>query len=400
MFFPYGKQHIDDDDVNAVVEVLKSPYLTTGPVVRSFESALEAYLHAPHVVSCSSGTAGLHMAAVALGLSEGDVVIVPAITFVATANAPSMTGAKIVFADVDPQTGLMTPETLDQAISRARTVGRPRAVFPVHLNGQCVNMDALSQHSRQHDLFIVEDACHAIGGTVIKDHGEEVPVGACAWSDMTVFSFHPVKMAAMGEGGAVSTQNDVFAKRLKMFRGHGLTREASEFTEGSRAFDETGAANPWYYEMQSLGSNYRAPDITCALGLSQLRKIDQFVETRQNLVSTYDELLKDLAPYVTPLPRMSGQRPGWHLYVVHIDFEAIGMTRAKVMQELHGQGIGTQVHYIPVSDQPYWKSRVDTPPLPGAADYYRNVLSLPLYVDMTVEDVAYIVDKLSSLITT
>jgi len=395
MFLPYGRHSIGDDDIAAVIEVLKSDFLTTGPAVTAFENALAERFQVPNVVACMNGTAALHMAADALGVGSGDVVIVPAITFAATANGPSMTGADVVFADVDPETGLLTGATLAEALPRAKLAGRPRAVFPVHLNGQCVAMPDIAEIARANELLVVEDACHAIGGTTPGRDGVDTPVGSCAWSDAATFSFHPVKTIAMGEGGAVSTRNAAVAERLRLLRSHGITRDPKAFVHKDAAFGADGRVNPWYYEMQVLGHNYRAPDINCALGLSQLKKLDLFAAKRRGLVAAYDEKIASLAPIVRPLPRMGGQKPVWHTYVVRIDFRAAGVSRADAMRRLAEKGIGSQVHYIPVPDQPYWRARVGTVRYPGAKAYYESVLTLPLFVEMGEEDVDRVIAALS-----
>ncbi len=327
MFLPYGKQSIDEDDIAAVAEVLRSAFLTTGPAVDAFETALAEKMAVPHAVACMNGTAALHMAAAALGIGPGDVVIVPAITFSATANGPAMAGAEVVFADIDPETGLLSASALEDALDRAKAVGRPRAVFPVHLNGQCVPMADIAGIAEENGLLVVEDACHAIGGTIPGRDGSETPVGSCEWSDAATFSFHPVKTIAMGEGGAVTTRNDAVANRLRLLRNHGITRNPDAFTDRDAAFGADGSVNPWYYEMQILGHNYRAPDINCALGLSQLKKLDRFAEIRRRLVAAYDKRIPSLAPLVRPITQVANQNQVRHLYVVRIDFRAAGLPR-------------------------------------------------------------------------
>jgi UDP-4-amino-4,6-dideoxy-N-acetyl-beta-L-altrosamine transaminase len=383
---PYGRQLIEDDDVAAVAEVLRGGYLTTGPAVERFERALAERLDAPDAVACANGTAALHLAAMALDLGPGDVVVVPAITFVATANAPALTGAQVVFADVDPETGLMRPADLEAAIAAARRVGRPRALFAVHLNGQAAAMPELAGLARAHGMAVVEDSCHAIGGTLPDADGRPTPVGSCAWADVSTFSFHPVKTITTGEGGALTLADPAMGARVRRLRGHGLERDPARFEDGRIGLGPDGAPNPWAYEMQELGHNYRASDLQCALGASQLAKLDRFVARRDALVARYDAALADLAPTVRPAGRVAGAgyRAAWHLYPVLIDFARIGWTRAQLMHALRDRGIGTQVHYIPVPWQPYWRRhRANAGPWPGAADYYERVLSLPLFAAMT-----------------
>jgi UDP-4-amino-4,6-dideoxy-N-acetyl-beta-L-altrosamine transaminase len=389
-FLPYGRHQIEDDDVAAVVAVLRSDSLTGGPGVAEFERAFAERVGARFAVACANGTAGLHLATMALGLGPDDSVIVPTLTFLATANAARYVGAEVMFADVDATTGLMRPEDLHEA--HARTVAcKARAVIPVHLNGQCVNMEAVAEFAGRQRLRIIEDACHAIGATYRARSGEEQRVGDCRYSEMTVFSLHPVKTIAMGEGGVVTTNDPDLHSALLRLRNHGMVREASRFVQRDEAFDADGQPNPWYYEMPEPGYNYRASEIHCALGLSQLRKLDRFLARRRELANAYDNALASLAPVVRPIPRVAGCASGWHLYVVQVDFKAFGATRATVMRRLLDQGIGTQAHYLPVHRQPYYRSRYGNTQLPGADAYYASCLSLPLFPAMSEDDVDRVV---------
>lgn len=396
---PYGRHVVEDGDVEAVVRVLRGAYLTTGPAVASFEQALAERLGAAHAISCANGTAALHLAAMAIGLGPGDAVIVPAMTFLATANAARFVGAEVAFADVDAETGLMRVTDAEDAFRRARQKGlRTRVVLPVHLNGQCADMEALRAFAREHGLAVAEDACHAIGTTGTARDGTPHRVGDCRFSDLATFSFHPVKTIAMGEGGAVLTNDAGLADAVARARNHGMTRVPADFRRRDLAFDRDGAANPWYYEMSDLGYNYRASDIHCALGLSQLAKLDRFVEERRHLASVYDRALASLAPSVRPIERVPDCRPAWHLYVVRIDFDRLGVDRAALMHALRARGIGTQVHYIPVPWQPYYRERYGETDLPGASAYYRRALSLPLFPGMMEGDVAQVVETLASIV--
>jgi len=392
-FLPYGRHLIDDDDVAAVAEVLRSASLTGGPMVARFEHAFAAAVGARHAVACASGTAALHLAALALDLGPADRVVVPSVTFLATANAATYVGADVVFADVDPDTGLMTPRHFEEALTRA---GRPvKAVFPVHLNGHLADIQGIADVASSHGAAVVEDACHALGGVYRGRTGERLIIGACAYSTMACFSFHPVKVIAMGEGGAITTADPGLAERLARLRSHGMVREAREFTETDQAFGSDGAANPWYYEMPEPGFNYRASEIHCALGLSQLAKLDRFLARRRQLADLYDAALAPLAPLVRPVPRPVNGESGWHLYVVLIDFVRASLTRAELMNRLHKLGIGTQVHYLPVHRQPCWRQRFRALSLPGADAYYDRCLSLPLFPAMADTDVARVVDALA-----
>ena len=393
-FLPYGRQLIEEDDIAAVAAVLRSDLLTTGPAVTAFEEAVAARVGARFAVSCSSGTAALHLAAVALGLGPADAVVVPTLTFLATANAARHVGAEVVFADVDSQSGLMTEETLNDAFARAERSGaKVGGIFPVHLNGQCVDMEMVARHAEARGLKVVEDACHVLGGTY-RTGGGDVPVGSCRYGDMTVFSLHPVKAIAMGEGGVVTTDDEELRDRLARYRNHGMVREPSAFEDARAAVDSGGDSRPWYSEMPDPGYNYRASDIHCALGLSQLEKLDRFVAARGDLVARYDAALAELAPVVRPLRRVPRCRPAWHLYVVLIDFAAAGIERAALMNRLRAAGIGTQVHYLPVHLQPYYRRRYGEQSLPGAEAYYRSCLSLPLFAAMGDADVDRVVNAL------
>lgn len=391
-FLPYGRQVIEADDIAAVTAALQGDFLTTGPSVRRFEEGLAKAVQAKHAVVCANGTAALHMAARALELGPGSKIVVPAITFLATASAPHLNGADVVFADVDPETGLMRPQDLDAAIARA---GKIDAVFNVHLNGQCGALKEIAAIARAHGAWIVDDACHALGTAYVADDGQVSAIGSNAFADLTVFSFHPVKTIAMGEGGAVTTNDPVMAKRLERARSHGMTRDAADFENMADAFDAEGRQNPWYYELGEPEFNWRANDIQCALGLSQLGKLGRFVARRRSLAARYDLELSAMAPIVKPLARTRPCLPAWHLYVARIDFEAAGISRAELMRAMAADGIGTQVHYYPVYRQPYYAKRYETPRLPGADRYYERALSLPLFASMTDSDVTRVVASLA-----
>ncbi len=374
---PYGRQNIDEDDIAAVVEVLRGDFLTTGPKIKEFEDGICATTGAKFAVACSNGTTALHLAALALDIKPGDAVIVPSMTFLATANAVRYCGGDVVFADVNPQTGLMEAAHLEDALKRCGDL-TPRAIFPVHLTGQCVDIEAITAVARNAGLKVVADSAHAIGGEL---HGK--PVGTCEFEDLNTFSFHPVKTIAMGEGGAVTTNDKDMAQRMARLRHHGM-----------QATPERG---PWAYEMQELGYNYRVTDMQCALGISQLKKLDKFVARRCEIVALYDELLAPLAPVIIPPPKVDYCNPAWHLYAAAIDFKALGRSRADVMRHLHENGVGTQVHYIPVHSQPYYKNLYGEIALPGVEAYYERTLSLPLYPAMKDENIEFIVGELKNL---
>jgi len=385
-FLPYGRQTIDEGDIDAVCQVLRGDYLTTGPLIERFETALAEAVCARDAVVCSSGTAALYMTARALQLGPGTKAIVPSLTFLATASAPHLAGAEIVFADVDPDCGLMRPGDLAHAFDRARGA---EALFNVHLNGQCGEVEEISAIARFNEAAVIDDGCHALGTTVAG-----MRVGENAFSDMTVFSFHPVKTVTMGEGGAVTTNSEELARALRRERNHGMTRAPGEFLNPD-AFDASGKANRWYYELIEPGFNWRATDIHCALGLSQLGKLDRFSAQRRALAAAYDALLAPYAPVIRPVAQQRGCTPTLHLYPVLIDFEGRGLPRGEVMARLAEDGIGTQVHYYPVHRQRYFVERYGRLELPGADRYYARVLSLPFFAGMTISDVERVVDALA-----
>lgn len=377
-----------------MAEALTHDFLTTGPAVDAFEEALAKETGARHAIACANGTAALHLTALALGLGKDDAVVVPSVTFVATANAARFAGAEVLFADVDPDTGLMGPAELEAALIRAEDEGLdPKAVYPVALTGQRADPIAIRDLAEKNNLTVVTDACHALD-TRFDHDGVTIRAGEAKHAAMEVFSFHPVKTIAMGEGGAVTTNDAALADRLRLFRNHGITREPGSFRNRNDAFSANGEANPWYYEMLSLGFNYRVSDINCALGLSQLKKLARFTERRRALAERYDALIGKLAPVVKPVARVPGCTPAWHLYAVLIDFDGAGVDRAAVMARLKDAGIGAQVHYYPVHRQPYYRDRYGDQALPGADAYYARTLSLPLFPAMADDDVDYVVDTL------
>jgi UDP-4-amino-4,6-dideoxy-N-acetyl-beta-L-altrosamine transaminase len=394
-FVPYGKQYIDDADIKAVVDALKRDYLTTGPTVGEFEAAFADAVGASDAVACVNGTAALHLAALGLNLGPGDCVIVPAVTFLATANAPRSTGAEVVFADVDPVTGLMGAREFEEAVARAPAP--PKAVFPVHLGGPCCDLAAISEIAGGKRIEIVEDACHALGTSGLFGN-DRFRIGDCHWSRMATFSTHPVKMLTTGEGGIVTMNDRALAARLRLLRNHGMTREPGEFLVPEQAFAESNEPLRWYYEMKEIGHNYRLTDVQCALGLSQLRKLDRFVARRRELVDCYRRLLDEAAiPGVTAIVADERLDVGWHLFRVRIDFAKTGRSRNILMSRLAERGIGSQVHYTPIYRQPYYARRYGEMRLPGAESYYEGTLSLPLYFGMTDSDVHRVAAALSAV---
>ncbi len=383
-FIPYGRQAIDEEDIRSVVEVLRSDRLTQGPKAAEFEEALAAYCGARHAVVFSSGTAALHGAYFAAGLQPGSEVITSPITFAATANAALYLNARPVFADIDPETA-----NIDAAQIESLITTRTRAVVPVHFAGQPCDMDEIREIARRRGLYVIEDACHALGAAY---KGRRVG----GLSGTTVFSFHPVKHITTGEGGAVLTDDTGFARRLLMFREHGITRDPAHLLGRAPGSDP----EPWYCEMQHLGHNYRLSDLQCALGISQLKKLDGFLKRRREIARTYDQAFSALAPAIRPLAPKPDRESAYHIYVVRIDWKAIGRTRHEVCTWLRQHGIGTQVHYIPVYRHPYYQ-RLGYPPglCPRAEAYYEAALTLPLFPAITDEEVQRVIKAAGRLTT-
>lgn len=370
---PYGRQDISEDDIAAVVAVLRSDFLTQGPAVPAFERAVAAYCGAAHAVAINSATSALHLACLALGVGAGDLVWTSPITFVASANCAVYCGADVGFVDIDRRTGCMDASRLAAMLEEAALHGRlPKVVIPVHLSGQSCDMAAIHTAASRHGVRIIEDASHAIGG---RYRGE--PVGTCRYSDIAVFSFHPVKIITTGEGGLAVTQHADLAGQMARLRSHGITREPSEMTHPS-----DGA---WYYQQVELGFNYRLTDIQAALGLSQLTRLDAFVARRQALARRYDERLAGL-PVTTPWqhPDTSSST---HLYVIRLQLNRIRRTHREVFDALRAAGIGVNLHYIPVYTQPYYQRLGHTGAgCPESDRYYAEAISLPMFSGLSDAD--------------
>lgn len=395
---PYGRPYLLPEDIENVVKVLQGSWLTCGPHVEIFEEQMCRVTESPFCVSASSNTACLHLALMALGVQEGDCVFVPSITFLASANAVRYVGAEVIFTDVDPRTGLMTAQTLEDAIARCSGKGRPVGVINVHLVGQCEDLEAIEKVARRHGLWVIEDAAHAIGSCYVDSKGKTHPVGANAFSDMTAFSFHSVKTVVTGEGGALTTSCAQKAQRLKQLRCHGMIRDESQWI-GKDDYDQkiTAHSSPWYYEMQELGFNYRLSDIACALGTSQLKRLSSIYEQRKTLREGYDAAFSD-DPWIKPAPMLASSRTLWHFYPIHVDFTALGKTRACVMRELLAVGVGSQVHYYPVHWQPYYVKRYGKTNLEGARAYYHSTLTLPLFAGVSDQQHQFIIQAARNVI--
>jgi UDP-4-amino-4,6-dideoxy-N-acetyl-beta-L-altrosamine transaminase len=394
----YGRQTIDDDDVAAVIEALRAPQLTSGPLVAQFEAALARWLVADHAVVCSSGTAALHHAYAGFGIGEGDEIITTPITFSATAAAAYYVGAKVRIADVDPRTGNLSPASVEPLLT-----SRTRAIVPVHLGGQPADLDELVDLAHRRGLRLIEDACHALGATY---HGHLIGAAGppSTTSDAVVFSFHPVKHITTGEGGAVIVRDPDIQRRVARLRQHGVERDPARFSHAAATTPPGSPSDPWRYEVQELGWNYRLSDIACALGLSQLHKLGDFVAARRRLAACYRaELASTFGDDagVTPPVELPDRSSAYHLFAVAIDFARFATTRGNVMHALAAAGIGSQVHYIPLLDHPLHAQRCPDErarPRPGADHYYAHTLSLPLYPALTASDVRFVVDTLHQIL--
>jgi UDP-4-amino-4,6-dideoxy-N-acetyl-beta-L-altrosamine transaminase len=365
---PYGRQDICQADVDAVVEVLRSDFLTQGPAVPRFEDVVAQYCGAAHAVAVNSATSALHIACLALGVGPGDLVWTSPITFVATANCARYCGADVEFVDIDSRTYNLSAERLEERLEQAARENRlPKVVIPVHLAGQSCDMAAISELKARYGFRIIEDASHAIGG---RYRGE--PVGCCRYSDIAVFSFHPVKIITTGEGGMALTNDAELARRMRRLRTHGVTRDPQEMTHPPDG--------PWYYQQIELGFNYRMTDVQAALGYSQMARLDEFIAARDRVAERYDAALADL-PIVLPW-RHPEVRSAHHLYVIRVPADGAGRDRRQVFEALRAEGVGVNVHYIPVYHQPYHGGGAGGAACPEAERYYREAISLPMYATL------------------
>lgn len=372
MYIPYGRQYVDDEDIEEVVKVLKSDFLTTGPVITEFEKKVADYVGAKYAVAVSNGTAALHAACYAENIKEGDEVITTPITFAASSNCVLYCGAVPVFADIDPKTYNIDPEDIERKIT-----DRTKAIIAVHFTGQPCEMERIHEIADRHGLIVIEDAAHALGAIY-----EGKKVGSL--SEMTTFSFHPVKHITTGEGGMVLTNHQELYERLKLFRTHGITREEHLLRKND---------GPWYYEQLDLGYNYRITDIQCALGISQMKKLPYFLERRKEIAERYQEAFADCdniqCPYQKP-----GCENAWHLYVIRIK----GGKRKEVFEKLREAGIGVNVHYIPVYQHPYYQEHgYKDISCPNAEQYYEEAISLPIYPALKEAEQEYVIETVQKI---
>lgn len=382
---PYGRQHLDEDDVKAVVETLTSNWLTQGPAIPKFETALADYCGANFGIAVNSATSALHIACLALGVSEGDRVWTSPNSFVASSNCALYCGAKVDFVDIDLHTGNMCVDALRNKLALAESTNAlPKVVIPVHFAGQPCDMKEIRALSKQYGFFVIEDASHAVGAKY-----QEKFVGSCEFSDICVFSFHPVKIITTMEGGMALTNNSELAEKMRMLRSHGITNDPEKMTEDSHG--------PWYYQQIALGFNYRMTDVEAALGLSQLKKLPGFLEKRNTLAAHYDERFAS-KENISPLKQSNNRYSSYHLYVVR----ASGLTRkehAFVVEQLRDKGVFAHLHYIPIHCQPYYKNLgFNIGDFPNAESYYEQAITLPLFPELTREQIDLIVDTLSRIL--
>jgi UDP-4-amino-4,6-dideoxy-N-acetyl-beta-L-altrosamine transaminase len=382
LMIPYGRQQITDDDIAAVVDVLRSDFITQGPVVERFEAAVATYCGVRHGVAVNSATSALHIACLALGLGAGDWLWTSPNTFVASANCGLYCGAQVDFVDIDPVTNNISVERLAEKLAIAKAARRlPKIVVPVHLCGASCDMAAIKALSDEYGFRIIEDASHAIGG---KYQG--APVGACRYSDIVVFSFHPVKIITTAEGGLAMTNDDALAARMQLFRSHGITRDPTLMTHESDG--------SWYYQQVELGYNYRMTELQAALGLSQMSRLDDYVAKRQVIAGCYDDRLSTL-PLVTPTVHPDSYS-ALHLYVIRLRLDLIKKTHRAVFESLRAQGIGVNLHYIPVHTQPYYRALGHKPgDYPEAERYYAEAISLPMFPGLSDQQISQTVEAVT-----
>lgn len=382
----YGKQSVNDNDINSIIEVLKSDFLTQGPVLEKFEKKVADYCGAKYAVAVTNATSALHIACKAAGLGHGDVLWTSPITFTASANCGRYCGANVDFVDIDDATYNMSVVELERKLNAKKQAGKklPKVVVPVHLAGQSCDMERIYNLSQEYGFTVLEDASHAIGADY-----KDTKVGSCKYSDMTVFSFHPVKIITTGEGGMVLTNNEELYRKLILYRSHGITRDTTLMTHASDG--------PWYYQQVDLGYNYRMTEMQAALGLSQMDRVDEFVARRRYLVSRYNDLLADL-PIRTPYVADS-TKPSWHLYIARVNFEKAGLTKKELFAKMKEKGITLNLHYIPVHTQPYYEflgfKKGD---FPVSEKYYNEAFTLPLYYSLTDEQQDEVVTALKAVL--
>lgn len=385
-YIPYSRQHINQEDIQAVTEVLQSLWLTQGPTIPAFEKAVADYCGAKYAVAVNSATSALHIACKAAGLGEGDMLWTSPNTFVASANCGLYCGAAVDFVDIDPLSYNLSDVKLAEKLTDARRAGAlPKVVIPVHFAGQSCDMEAIARQAKEYGITVIEDASHAIGSEY-KGH----KIGCCEYSAMTVFSFHPVKIITSGEGGMVLTNSEELYQKLILLRSHGITRDAALMHEDMHG--------PWYYEQVELGFNYRMTDIQASLGLSQIKRLDEFIAWRRKVATRYDAALQGL-PVIRPW-QSPNSNSAYHLYVICLETDKLQKTHRQIFEELRAAGIMVNLHYIPVHTQPYYRRMgFNWGDFPTAENYYRRAVSIPVYYGLTDTEQDYVIDKIKEVVT-
>ena len=397
-FIPYGHHNITEDDIKAVENVLRSYYITQGPTVETFEKAVCEKVGSKYGVCCTNGTSALHLAMIAAGVGKGDRIIAPAITFAASANCARFLGAEVLFADINDSI-TMSVDSCRALLEKSKAEGKPvKAVVTVDMAGYVCDMEAFAKLKKEFGFVWVEDSCHAIGASWKASDGKVYRVGEYEEADMTVFSFHPVKHITTGEGGMIVTHSEKYEKSLRLYRSHGITKEADLFKCPEEAYDAKGNINPWYYEMLDLGFNYRMTEMQAALGVSQLTRLESGIERRREIAEYYRKELKD-CEYIS-FPVIDDARVGhaYHLAIALIDFEKLGKSRAEFMGELVKLDVGTQVHYIPVPMLPYYRDKLHGEDVSKSVVYYRKCLSLPCYPTLTDDELKTVCEALKKVL--
>ena len=389
-FLPYGLQFIDSTDRNRIQKVLKSNFITQGPEIKKFEDKFAKYVGAKYAVACASGTAALHLSCLALGINSKSRILTSAITFVASANCAEYLGAKVDFVDVDEKTFCISVSELEKKLKEKKI----DLVIPVHLSGHSSEMNKIYKLKKKYKFYIIEDSCHALGGKY-----NNFKIGSCKFSDISTFSFHPVKPITTGEGGMITTNNKKIYQKLLLYRTHGIQKNHISFKNKSLAFDKNKQPNRWYYEMDLLGFNYRITDMQAALGISQLTKINIFTKKRNQIARIYNKSLNNVENLKIPFESKNIIHT-YHLYTILIDFKKINLTKNRFMKYLHENGIGSQVLYIPVFLQPYYKRKYNYKPseFPVSMKYYEQALSIPIFYSLTFKEQVKVIKKIKKIL--
>jgi UDP-4-amino-4,6-dideoxy-N-acetyl-beta-L-altrosamine transaminase len=387
--FPYSRPDVTNADIIAVKKSLKNQFLTGGPIIKNFEKKIEEEYDVNNAIVCNSGTAALHLIYLSLGLKKGDTILTSPITFVATANAALMCGANVVFSDVDPLTGMLTPQNIEKELKKKRE--KIKIITVVHLGGRLCDLEGISKVAKKYNCFIVEDACHAPGAIYYNKKNIGSKVGSCKFSVAASFSFHAIKHVTMAEGGCVTTNDNKLTKFMRLKLNHGIIRKDNNNKNNKKFLD------PWYYQIKELGYNYRSSELNCALGLSQIKRLKLSINKRKRIADIYKKELKGITSITFPKYTLNLNSNAWHLFTIFINFKELGIKKRDFIKQLESKDIGTQVHYIPLFLQPIYKS-MDKKKFKGALEYYEKSLSLPMYISLKKNDIIYICDIIKKVV--